>query len=144
MHRDRIFGICVLLFGALLLFVLIPNEVAEGRGYTDPGRFPRIAAGLFILLGGLHAIFSKPGIDWPTPREAVRIGLVFLAAIAAIILMPRISYVAGAVIFMACLTALMYEKRAHWVAVTTLAVPFGLYAFFVLLLHRSLPQATLF
>lgn len=144
MHSDRLLGVCFVLFGVLLLFVLIPEHVSEGRGYTDPGRFPRVAAYLFIGLGAMHAATSVPTIAWPTPRTGVRMALIVALVVAACVLMPRIGYLAAAIVFMAALTVAVFERRAVWIAVTTLAVPVSLYAFFVLLLDRPLPRASMF
>lgn len=144
MHSDRIFGLCVLGFGVFLLLFFIPAEIAEGRGPIDPARFPRFAAWLFIILGGLHAILSTPGISWPTPREAARVIAVFVFVVAACVLMPKLGYIVTAVAMMIALTILMFESRPHWVALTVAAVPLGLYGFFVLLLDRPLPRAAWF
>ena len=144
MHGDRVFGLCVLAFGVLLLLVLIPAEVASGRGYTDPGRFPRIAAYLFIGLGALHAATAAPGIDLPSPREAVRLVLVFALALLACWVLRPLGYLVTTVALMAALTLMVFERRPVWIVVTTLAVPLALYAFFVMLLERPLPGASLF
>lgn len=144
MHSDRIFGIGASLFGVLLLLVLIPDQVSEGRGYTDPSRFPRIAAWLFIGLGALHAVISTPGMAFPLPREGSRMALVFAAAFIVCLLMPIFGYLTSAIAFMAVMTLLMFERRPHWAGLTILAIPSGLFAFFVLLLGRPLPTFTLF
>jgi|GEM_PF-1650583 len=144
MHSDRIFGLCVMGFGVFLLLFFIPAEIAEGRGPIDPARFPSFAAWLFIILGGLHTILSAPGISWPAPREAARVLAVFAITVAACLLMPKLGYIVTAIATMIALTILMFERRPHWVALTVAAVPLGLYAFFVLLLHRPLPNAAWF
>ena len=144
MHSDRIFGLCVMLFGAIMLVYIIPAEISHGRGPIDPARFPAIAAWLFVILGALHAIKSSPGMRKPLLREVVRTVAVFVLATAACLLMPKLGYLVAAILLMIALTALMFERRAHWVALSVAAVPLGLYAFFVLLLHRPLPRASWF
>lgn len=144
MHSDRILGICVTLFGVVLLLILIPEHVAEGRGYTDPTRFPKMAAWLFIVLGILHTILSSPGINLPSGREALRVFAVLALALGGAILMHWIGYFAGSILVMAGLTLMVFERRLHWIVLTTIVVPFGLYAFFVLLLDRPLPRVNLF
>ena len=144
MHSDRVFGLCVMGFGVFLLLVFIPDEISAGRGPIDPARFPSIAAWLFIILGGLHAAFSAPGMTWPQPREMARIAAVFVVTIIACLLMPRLGYIVSAILLMIALTALMFERRPHWVVLSVAVVPVGLFAFFVLLLHRPLPRAAWF
>lgn len=144
MHGDRIFGICITLFGVVLLLVLIPSQVAEGRGYTDPSRFPKIAAWLFVVLGILHTIVSEPGISLPSGREALRVLGVFAIALGSAVLMHWTGYFVGALLAMGGLTLMVFERRIHWIILTTILVPYGLYAFFVLLLDRPLPRVHLF
>lgn len=144
MHSDRFFGFFVMLFGLILLVYVIPAQISHGRGPIDPARFPSIAAWLFIILGSLHALHSVPGMRRPSFREVARIVAVFVLATAACLLMPKLGYLVTAILLMITLTALMFERRPHWVALSVAVVPVGLFAFFVLLLQRPLPRAAWF
>lgn len=137
---DRIVGIVVASVGVWLLAYGIEAGV-EGRDLTFPGPllFPQLAAWIFVVGGVIQAIRAKPGRELPSPREASRYILVSILIVIMALLMDNFGYIVGGVALLAAMMVVVYEKRWIWIGVAVVAVPLGIWAFFVLLLQRALP-----
>lgn len=141
MTQERIIGGCIVLFGALLLLVIIPDQVMSMPGMpTDPGLFPKLAAWLFITLGLAQIAFARenhdPGFG---ARELGRLALVTAILIATAVAMERFGHIAAMTGLMIASVLLVHERRWYWIAVTVLLMPVGCWALFEIVLGRPLP-----
>lgn len=137
---DRIAGLVVASAGVWLFLYGIEAGV-EGTDLTFPGPllFPQLAAWIFIIGGIVQAARAKPGRELPTKREVARYILVSILIVIMALLMNNFGYIVGGVGLLAVLMFVVYEKRWLWIGVAVVAVPIGIWAFFVLLLRRVLP-----
>ena len=122
MVGEKIIGGCAVLFGALLLFWIIPREVMSVPGVpTDPSVFPKGVAWVFIVLGLLQIAFgpqtNDPRMDWP---ELGKLSLVILVLVAAAYCMERFGHIPAMTGLMVASVLLMFERRWYWGAVTIL------------------------
>lgn len=137
---DRIAGLVIAAVGAWLLTYGIEAGV-EGTDLTFPGPllFPQLAAWIFIIGGVIQAIRAKQGRELPSRREVFRYIMVSALIVVMALLMNNFGYIVGGVGLLAVLMFVVYEKRWLWISVAVVAVPVGIWAFFVLLLRRVLP-----
>jgi len=139
--KERILGLLSVLFGALLLAYLIPTYVSgEATETGDPTLFPRIAGGLFVLLGGLQVIFATPSQEAPpSKREISRLILFMGAMIIGTALLPIVGFIPYAMGLMAVVLVMVFERRPLWILLTVFCVPIGTWLLFEQVLQRPLP-----
>ncbi len=141
MIQERLIGLGVVLFGALLLLIVIPSQVISEPGTpTNPALFPVMTAWIFIGLGLLQIIFARetgdPGINL---IELGRLVLVMVIVCAAAYAMERFGHIPAMTGLMIASVFLVYEKRWYWIATTILVLPVACWSLFELILERPLP-----
>lgn len=141
MTQERILGGCVVLFGALLLLFIIPNQVTAVPGSpTDPSLFPKLAAWLFIVLGLAQIAFSGETNDAGIGRaELGKLALVMLILTACGWAMEKYGHIPAMTALMIASVLLVYERRWYWIATTVLLLPIGCWSLFEIVLERPLP-----
>ncbi|MDF0601381.1 tripartite tricarboxylate transporter TctB family protein [Psychromarinibacter sp. C21-152] len=140
MTVDRLLGALVAGFGVVLLFVLIPAHVQARPGEpVDPSLFPRIAAWMLMLLGGLQMVFPGGGTTVPPPRDIGRLALAVAMLVAAALVLRVIGFIPTAILLMGTTVLLIHERRPLWAVLSVLAVPVLVWALFELVLQRPLP-----
>ncbi|MBX2885338.1 MAG: tripartite tricarboxylate transporter TctB family protein [Granulosicoccus sp.] len=141
MIQERLIGVGVVLFGALLLLIIIPAQVVSEPGTpSNPALFPIITAWIFISLGLLQIIFARetedPGINLV---ELSRLVLVMGIVCAAAYAMEHFGHIPAMTGLMVASVLLVYEKRWYWIAATVLVLPIACWSLFELVLERPLP-----
>lgn len=138
MTLDRLSGVLIAGFGAVLLVWIIPWQTETvDYGLLRPKTLPDIVAVTLVLLGLVQAV--RPGdrmrIDW---RALARAALYLGYAALSVWLMDRLGFVWVAPVMMLALMLWLGERRPLWLAVGTVAVP-GTVWLVVTALERSLP-----
>ncbi len=139
MLTERLIGGFVAAFGAVLLLVLIPMEVSDMRGPVNPALFPKAAAWLILLLGVVQILATARTSQDASPMELVRLVILAALVLGGILIMPVIGFLPTAVLMMAAVAAMMFERRLGWIAVTVIAVPAVTFTLFDIVLERPLP-----
>lgn len=141
MTQERIIGMCVVAFGALLLTVVIPAQVMSMPGMpTDPGLFPKLAAWIFIALGLAQIAFARETVDAGIgTAELARLVLVTAILVATAYGMEHFGHIPAMTALMIASVLLVNERRWYWIAVTVLLLPIGCWSLFEIVLERPLP-----
>ncbi|MEM9601567.1 MAG: tripartite tricarboxylate transporter TctB family protein [Pseudomonadota bacterium] len=151
--RDFLSGLSMVCFAALLLLVLIPNGVDEPRrvkyAALSPSYYPRIVAWVLLVVGlcvGLRAAWRPAAgeVDPDQRPDAARqISLVFVllaafASVLSVLGLPLASCLALLIAF-----PLAGERRWPRVLALAIAVPLGLYVFFLKVANIPIPLGVL-
>ncbi|MBX2838941.1 MAG: tripartite tricarboxylate transporter TctB family protein [Gammaproteobacteria bacterium] len=141
MIQERLIGVGVVLFGALLLLAIIPSQVVSEPGSpTNPALFPVMTAWIFIGLGLLQIVFAREtGDTGITLFELGRLVLVMVIICAAAFTMEQFGHIPAMTGLMIASVLLVYEKRWYWIAITILVLPIACWSLFELILERPLP-----
>lgn len=136
MTRDRLSGLLIAGFGALLL-VVIPAEVeVVDYGWVRPETLPTAAAAALVLLGLLQA---AAGGSQPEFRGLGRALLYLGYAAAAAWAMGRLGFAWVAPAMVLALMLWLGERRPLWLGLGAAAVPAAVWGVVAGLLDRSLP-----
>lgn len=137
---DRISGALVALAGLWLLTYGIDQHVASnGLESPSPQLFPRIGAWILLIFGVAQVVATRSGASLPTGRVLGRYLLVSAMLIGMVWIMEWFGFVIGAMVMLAGLMLLVYERRPLWLAVAVVAVPVSIWLIFEILLERPLP-----
>jgi hypothetical protein len=162
-NRDFYTGLLVTILFALVLFVLIPVYVPVPRfipGFAPPpDMWPRVIAGVGLLMGILALIFSIPKMRARSRDQIVGVGTylqenrifilrfvgMLIGCAAFVWLMPLIGFLAAAMLFLAFLFIMTgkLDKRI-WMIGLTIAFPILLYVVFTDVTHTPFPHGKLF
>jgi hypothetical protein len=124
-RRDLISGIAMFVFGIVMLFYVIPNEIVEGGDYTiSPALLPQICAIGITALSALLIAKAVSSRRSAAPGEIEDEGrlmpwapaLVALTTVTAAIVIFRLLHPVPAVVFLvAALMLYMGERRWYFV-----------------------------
>lgn len=140
MTLDRLCGLAVAGFGAVLLLWVIPGQVEPvDYGWIRPETLPNLAAGALLLLGLLQAAATGGG-DARLPLRPTARALLYLGYTAAAVwAMGRLGFVWVAPVMVLLLMLWIGERRPLWLGLGAAAVPAVVWGVVVGLLGRSLP-----
>jgi len=139
MTSNRLSGLVVAAFGALLLFWIIPrNTEPVTYGWLRPTTLPNITAVTVIISGIIHALFPAGSADFDG-RLALRAGMFFGISLLGIWLMHRLGFLISAPLLITVIMVLIGERRPIWLLTGIVVVPLSLWCIIELLLKRPLP-----
>ena len=139
MTLDRLSGLAVAGFGAVLLLWVIPGQVEPvDYGWIRPETLPNLAAGGLLLLGLLQA--ANGGGEACLPLRPTVRALLYLGYTAvAVWAMGRLGFVWVAPAMVLLLMLWIGERRPLWLGLGAAAVPAVVWGVVVGLLGRTLP-----
>ncbi len=136
--QNRISGIFVSLFGVVVLFFVIPNQIEiVDYGWLKPATLPSLAAIIIIVSGALHSVFPKGGVEFE-PALALRALLIFSIGVVGIWLMT-VKYLIAAPLLMLVLMWVIGERRWGWLFIGVVLLPTSIWFCVDYLLQRPLP-----
>jgi putative tricarboxylic transport membrane protein len=139
MTRNRISGIVVAIFGALLLFWIIPQHTETvDYGWLRPATLPIITAVIVIITGIIHILLPLGKVEFDVSL-ASRAGLFFVIALSGLFLMHLAGFLVAAPILIAVLMLLIGERRPLWLMTGIVLIPLAMWSTIELLLKRPLP-----
>lgn len=139
MTRNRISGIVVAIFGALLLFWIIPQHTETvDYGWLRPATLPIVTAVIVIITSIIHILLPSGKIDFDVSL-ALRAGLFFVISLFGLFLMHLAGFLVTAPILMAVLMLLTGERRPLWLITGIVLIPLAMWSTIELLLKRPLP-----
>lgn len=136
--ENRISGIFVSLFGIVVLFFVIPNQIEiVDYGWLKPATLPTIATIIIILSGALHSVFPKGEVKF-TLALALRALMIFSIGVLGVWLMT-LSYLLAAPLLMLVLMWVVGERRWKWLFIGVVLLPAFIWFCVDYLLQRPLP-----
>lgn len=136
--QNRISGIFVSLFGVVVLFFVIPNQIEiVDYGWLKPATLPSLAAIIIIVSGALHSVFPKGGVEFE-PALALRALLIFSIGVLGLWLMT-VKYLIAAPLLMLVLMWVIGERRWGWLFIGVVLLPTSIWFCVDYLLQRPLP-----
>ena len=139
MTLNRISGLVVAVFGAILLFWIIPHHTETvDFGWLRPATLPIITAVIIILSSIVHFIFPAGKAEFDVSL-ALRAGLCFVISLIALSLMHLAGFLIAAPLLVMVLMLLIGERRPLWLILGIVVIPLAMWSSIVLLLDRPLP-----
>jgi len=139
-RSDVILGGAVTIGGVALLLWVIPNQVAMRPGeFRDPALFPTVCAWLLIGLGLAHFVSRDRAFSWPPLRDLGRLIIILGAMLVAVWAQRYVGYILSSVAMVALLVTMMGERRIHWLVLSILGLPIGVWALFEFIFQHQLP-----
>lgn len=136
---NRFSGLAVALFGAILLWGIIPIHVETVEyGWVRPDTLPRICGWGLIVLGLWQSVLPGGSVDLNLSEALIVLVTAGLSA-AAIWGLGAFGFLYTAPAFVAAIIALIGERRWPWVVVTVIGAPLIIWLIVDLLLGRPLP-----
>ena len=136
---NRLAGLAVAGFAALLWFVVIPAEVdSAGYGWMRPRTLPLVCAGALGLFGLLLAAFPGGKVDL-APRRSLRVAGLFALSAAALWAMGQWGFPVTAPALAAALALFLRETRWPWIVAAVACVPATIWLIVTVVLGRNLP-----
>jgi hypothetical protein len=145
---ELIAGIIVLVFGLVLIFWIIPDQSERVSDVSiQPAVYPLIAAWAMVgfsavLIAGRLTLLTSQGESRPGPFDAAAwLHLVFMLAIllAALLAFAYLGFIVGGIALVAALMLYMGARNPVVLVGIAVGIPLVIWAFFELLLERSLP-----
>jgi len=139
MTLNRISGLVVAVFGAILLFWIIPRHTETvDYAWLRPATLPIITAVIVIISSIIHLIFpaGKAAFDVPL---ALRAGLFFVISLIGLCLMHFFGFLIAAPLLVMVLMLLIGERRPLWLIAGIVLIPLAMWSSIELLLNRPLP-----
>jgi putative tricarboxylic transport membrane protein len=139
MTRNRISGIVVAIFGALLVFWIIPQHTETvDYGWLRPATLPIITTVIVILTSIIHILLPSGKVDFDMSL-ALRAGLIYLISLSGLFLIHLAGFLVAAPILMAALMLVIGERRPLWLITGIVLIPLAMWSAIELLLKRPLP-----
>lgn len=145
MQKDRIFGLCLILFCALLWFGIIPAQT-DG---AEEAFVPRLTV-LFIAVPSLVMFLRRsPAVENSGSGDGLAVFLkavlpTVLLFLAFLIAVDRIGFFAAGLLFSVCALLLFGERRKRVLLFTPPGMLGVVYLVIVHVLKFGLPQGILF
>ena len=139
MTADRILGLAVLGFAALLYLVIVPWQVETVEyGWLKPRTLPRIVA-VVLGLSGVALMLRPPGDASPVLLNWRRAALFAGVLIVGLWGMSLFGFVTVAPVLALVLMWLAHERRWFWLGLGAVGMPALIWFVVVVLLERVLP-----
>lgn len=136
---NRLPGVIVAAGGMLLVLYIVPNHTESvDYGWMRPQTLPLICGVVLVLLGALNALLPVE-LARVSTREAARAVAFAILTAAALIVMARLGYLAGAAALALVVMLAVGERRPVWLALGTVGAPAAIWTIAVPLLDRTLP-----
>lgn len=153
-RSDIISGTLVVVFGLLMIFVIVPAQIASSAEYgLDPKYFPVLLLWLLVAMGALLVAtrIPQPADDPEAAPMLDRWNWTFIVGAAAFLLLSFLAintfgYVIAGVIMIAFLMVLLELRHLNWlevIGVSALA-PFVIYWLLYNVFSVQLPSGVLF
>ena len=148
-NTDRKIGLGLLVFSALIYFVVIPREIdasTSGLRGLNPAFMPKLLTILLAGFSGLLIFTGKPAESEedsaPGSRKNVWLTLAFLVFYAYAI--EPLGYLLSTGVTLAGFLCFFGTRKVWVIGAVSLTVPFALYWFFGKIMLVMLPAGTLF
>ena len=151
--KDLWSGLLFAGLGMIVVFVLIPQGVTEPRKVKyvalSPSYYPRLIGIALILLGALIAVRAvlRPIAEGPEeprhPRSLQRTVAFFVLLAIYGLAVSTSGFILPSIIALIAALLLAGENRAWLIALISLALPFGLYFFFLKVARVPIPTGVL-
>ena len=139
MSIDKVVTFLILIFGLLLLFVIIPQQIeAVDYGYIFPKTVPQIAAYIFILCAVIQLFADKSNTRLNVlvvARTFIFLGFI----VVGVYLMPQFGFEFVAPVIAFLVMMLIRERRWYWYLTGCLVIPIGVWLLVEQILGRTLP-----
>jgi len=138
-NTDRMTGGFFLVFGIVLYFAIIPNNVSDMEGgWILPTTIPNATAVLMALCGGVLVV--KPTVqDIQSPKEFMRAGFYFALLVLGLWAMSYVRFVYAGPAIALVLMGLIGERRPVWIVTSVVILPAAIWFLVTVILERSLP-----
>ena len=114
MTLDRISGLVLAVFGAILLFWIIPRHTETvDYGWLRPATLPIITAVVVIISSIVHSLFPTGKAEFDVP-QALRAGLIFVISLIGLYVMHIAGFLVAAPLLVMVLMLLIGERRPLW------------------------------
>jgi len=160
--KEIVIAVSILIFGLVTLFYLIPTQVKVAEGLEikslSPAFFPELAAVLIIFLS-VVLIFTRfihrtdredsdgsrePSRSEMTAREEFRVLGAFLIAALYYFGFKYFGFLITTAVCLAGMFLLQGGKKAHRIALLSITVTLGLFAFFHYVMKVYFPVGVIF
>ena len=139
MTLNRMSGLVVAVFGAILLFWIIPHHTeAVDYGWLRPATLPIITAVVVLISSIVHFIFPTGNAEFNV-KLALRAGSFFVISLAGLYLMHLIGFLVAAPLMVFVIMVLVGERRPLWLIAGIALIPLAIWSSIELLLDRPLP-----
>lgn len=145
------FGIFFIILSLLLIFIIIPNNVPNVKGFKQqPRLFPQIFSGLIGILGLL--LFLNNVKAWQkfephseiASKEVLRVLFIMLLGIAYIVLVKHIGFIICTVILLFILISYFGESNFKLTVLIAICFTLAIKVLLQVLLKINLPQGIFF
>ena len=139
MTLNRMSGLVVAFFGAILLLWIIPNHTETvDFGWLRPATLPIITAVIVLISSIVHFIFPTGKAEFDV-QPALRAGSFFAISLSGLFLMHLIGFRMAAPLLVLVIMLLVGERRPIWLIAGIVLVPLAMWSSIELLLNRPLP-----
>lgn len=140
-RAERLSGIVVILFGAVLYWAIVPWQVETADyGWLRPRTLPRILAVILMLAGAWQVLGASTPPDARAGAVPWARGALFAAVlIASLALMAQVGFLVVAPVMALTIMLLTGERRPLWLGLGTLGAPAAIWLGVAVLLERPLP-----
>ena len=139
MTLNRMSGIVVAVFGAILLLWIIPNHTETvDYGWLRPATLPIITAVIVLVSSIVHFIFPTGKAEFDV-RPALRAALFFVISLLGLFLMHLVGFRIAAPLLVMVIMLLVGELRPIWLIAGIVLIPLAMWTSIELLLNRPLP-----
>ncbi len=149
-RSDLISGSLLTLAGLLMIFVIVPRQIASSSDYgLDPAFFPLMLLWLIVIMAAL--LVATRVRQPPDPQDAEPVfdrgnWAFILGAVLFIVLgfiaMKALGFVIAGTIMVALLMIAIELRRLHWIEIICIsaAAPFAIYWLLYNIFHVQLPS----
>jgi putative tricarboxylic transport membrane protein len=139
MTLNRISGLVVAVFGAILLFWIIPRHTETvDDAWLRPATLPIITIVIVIVSSIVHLIFPSGKAEFDVAL-ALRAGLFFVISLIGLCLMYFVGFLIAAPLLVMVLMLSIGERRPLWLIAGIVLIPLAMWSSIELLLNRPLP-----
>jgi len=153
-RRDFIIGLAMALIAALVIFVLIPQGVAEPKkvkfAALSPSYYPRIVAIALLLIGAavsVRALIANTADEAPDverhPQAMQRFLLIFVIIAICALSIGWLGFIVASSLVLLATMLLAGERRFQVIIPIAILVPVGLYFFFLKVAGIPIPMGVL-
>ena len=145
---EKVGGGILLIFSLVLLFVLIPSQVKEVKGFgVSPRVFPIILSMILLVLslslfwrGHSNKATDKDTNEYEISAKETKLVLLTVLLIGAyIVMLEYLGYLITTVVVLGFLMYMYGQKNIKSIVITSLVIPLTIYYFFTKLMQIRLP-----
>lgn len=138
MTAERIVTLAIMAFGVIFLVRVIPAQVETvDYGRVVPATVPTITI-CIIIAAALVQFFSSRFTVQVNPLVCIRVALLVAVMTFAVWLMDRFGFEYIAPLLALAVMALIGERRWHWLMISGVCIPLGIWLIVEQLLDRVL------